>query len=115
MAKENGSRRASIATVIKSLLSGDILILMRVDRLLPYIIFLFVLGWVNIFLNYSIEQTMAKVEKNKKTLEYYKNDYANKTYEFVKAGNISNVKDMLEKGGSEVTTPEKPAEKIIIR
>ena len=110
----NGSKkgRVSIATVIKSILSGDILILMRVDRLLPYILFLFVLGWINIFLNYSIEQTMTKVEKNKKTLEYYKNDYANKTYEFVKAGNISNVKAMLEKGGSDVTTPQKPAEKI---
>jgi hypothetical protein len=114
MAMDKKSGRASVATVIKSILSGDILILMRVDRLLPYILFLFVLGWVNIFLNYSIEQTMAKVEKNKKTLEYYKNDYANKTYEFVKAGNISNVKSMLEKGGSEVTTPEKPAEKIVL-
>ena len=79
MAKEKGNGRVSVATVIKSILSGDILILMRVDRLLPYILFLFVLGWVNIFLNYSIEQTMTKVEKNKKTLEYYKNDYANKT------------------------------------
>ena len=114
MAMDKKSGRASVATVIKSILSGDILILMRVDRLLPYILFLFVLGWVNIFLNYSIEQTMAKVEKNKKTLEYYKNDYANKTYEFVKAGNISNVKSMLEKGGSEVTTTEKPAEKIVL-
>jgi hypothetical protein len=115
MAKGKGNGRASVATVIKSILSGDILILMRVDRLLPYILFLFVLGWVNIFLNYSIEQTMAKVEKNKKTLEYYKNDYANKTYEFVKAGNISNIKEMLEKGGSEVTTPQKPAERIVIK
>lgn len=113
----NGSKkgRVSIATIIKSILSGDILILMRVDRLLPYILFLFVLGWINIFLNYSIEQTMAKVEKNKKTLEYYKNDYANKTYEFVKAGKISNVKNMLEKNGSAVTTPEKPAEIIRVK
>lgn len=111
----NGSKkgRVSIATVIKSILSGDILILMRVDRLLPYILFLFVLGWINIFLNYSIEQTMAKVEKNKKIMEYYRNDYANKTYEFVKAGKISNVKEMLDKSDSEVTTPEKPA--VIIK
>ena len=115
MAENKKSGRASVSTVIKSILSGDILILMRVDRILPYILFLFLLGWVNIFLNYSIEQTMTKVEKNKKTLEYYKNDYANKTYEFVKAGNISNVKDMLEKGGSDVTTPQKPAEKIVTK
>ena len=109
--KKNG--RASISTVIKSIFSGDILILMRVDRALPYILFLCVLGWVNIFLNYSIEQTMAKVEKNKKVMEYYRNDYANKTYEFVKAGKISNVRTMLEKAGSEVTAPDKPA--VIIK
>lgn len=115
MTKEKANGRVSLATVIKSILNGEILILMRVDRLLPYILFLFVLGWVNIFLNYSIEQTMAKVEKNKKILEYYQNDYANKTYEFVKAGNISTIKNMLEEGGSEVTSPQKPAEKIKIR
>lgn len=112
MTKEKKSGRASIATVIKSIFSGDILILMRVDRALPYILFLFVLGWVNIFLNYSIEQTMAKVEKNKKILEHYKNIYADKTYEFVTAGKISNIKKMLEDNGSEVTAPTKPAETI---
>jgi hypothetical protein len=113
MEKEIKKDRASVKTVMKSILSGDILLLMRVDRALPYILFLFVLGWVNIFLNYSIEQTMAKVEKNKKVMEYYRNDYANKTYEFVKSGKVSNVKTMLEKAGSDVTTPEKPA--VIIR
>lgn len=112
MEKETKKGRLSVRTVIKSILSGDILILMRVDKALPYILFLFVLGWVNIFLNYSIEQTMAKVEQSKKTLQYYRNDYANKTYEFAKAGNITNVKKMLEKAGSEVTIPEKPAETI---
>ena len=97
MEKEAKTGRASVKTVIKSILSGDILLLLRVDKALPYILFLFVLGWANIFLNYSIEQTMAKVEKNKKVMEYYRNDYANKTYEFVKAGKISNIKIMLEK------------------
>ena len=112
MEKEAKTGRASVKTVIKSILSGDILLLLRVDKALPYILFLFVLGWANIFLNYSIEQTMAKFEKNKKVLEYYRNDYANKTYEFVKAGKISNVKSMLKKAGSEITAPEKPAEII---
>jgi hypothetical protein len=113
MEQEKNKGRVSVKTVIKSILSGDILLLMRVDRALPYILFLFVLGWINIFLNYSIEQTMAKVEKNKKIMEYYRNDYANKTYEFVKAGKISNVRTMLEKAGSEVTAPDKPA--VIIK
>lgn len=114
MAKEK-KRKVSIITVVKSLLSGKILLLLGVDRLLPYILFLFMLGWVNIFLNYRIEQTLAKVEKNNEILEQYRNDYAVKRYEFVNASTKSTIKDMLEERGSEVTVPQKPAVKIKTR
>jgi hypothetical protein len=113
MEQEKNKGRVSVKTVIKSILSGDILLLMRVDRALPYILFLFVLGWINIFLNYKIEQTMVEVERNKVILENYKIYHAQKTYEFVKMGRISTVESMLEKGGSKLTTPTKPAETII--
>lgn len=114
MSKENRQERLTAATVMKSILSGDILLLLRVDRLLPYILFLFILGWINIFLNYMIEQTMVKVESNKVLLENYKIYHAQKTYEFVKMGRISTVEEMLDKAGSEVSSPEKPAETIKI-
>lgn len=110
---EKGKKRVSVITVIKSLLSGKILLLLGIDRLLPYIIFLFILGWINIFLNYSIEQTMAKVEKNNEVLEQCRNDYATMKYELVRAGKKSTVKEMLEEKGSKVTVPEKPAVTII--
>jgi hypothetical protein len=109
MGKENNKGRVSVKTVIKSILSGDILLLLRVDKALPYILFLFILGWANIFLNYTIEQTMVKVEKNKDILEDLENEHSEKVYKFVKAGKQSNIKIMLENAGSDVTTPEKPA------
>ena len=99
--------------MLKSILSGDIRLLMRVDRLLPYILVLFALGWINIFLNYKIEQVMVQVENNKEILENYKIYHAQKTYQFVKMGRISTVEDMLEQGGSKLTAPAKPAETII--
>ena len=114
MKQEKNKERRSIGTVIKSILSGDILLLMRVDKLLPYILVLFALGWINIFLNYKIEQTMVEVERNKVLLENYKIYHAQKTYEFVRMGRISTVEDMLEKGGSEVSTPIKPADTIVL-
>ena len=101
--------------VIESILSGDILLLLRVDRLLPYILVLFALGWINIFLNYKIERTLVEVENNKVLLENYKIYHAQKTYQFVKMGRISTIEDMLEKGGSKVGTPEKPAETITMK
>lgn len=113
MAKEK-KNKLTVKTVIKSLLSGNILILLGVDRLLPYIIFLFFLGMANIFFNYSVEKTLSKVEKCDKVLEQRKNDYAIKTYEFVSSGKKSTVKKMLEDNKSEVTTPEKPAITIIL-
>ena len=73
------------------------------------------MGWVNILLNYKIEQTMVKVESNKVILENYKIYHAQKTYEFVRSGRISTVEEMLEKGGSQVKTPVKPAETIILK
>lgn len=113
MAEEQKKKeRLSLWTVIKSILSGDIILLMRVDKLLPYILFLFVLGWVNIFLNYKIEQTMVKAEKNEVILEHLRNDHAHKTYEFVQSGRISTVKKTLEAMGSELTSPQRPAEVI---
>ena len=107
--------KLTVKTVFKSILNGDILLLLRVDRLLPYILVLFVMGWVNILLNYKIEQTMVKVESNKVILENYKIYHAQKTYEFVRSGRISTVEEMLENGGSQVKTPVKPAETIILK
>ncbi len=107
--------KVTFKKVIESILSGDILLLLRVDRLLPYILVLFALGWINIFLNYKIERTLVEVENNKVLLENYKIYHAQKTYQFVKMGRISTIEDMLEKGGSKVGTPEKPAETIIMK
>ena len=107
--------KVTFKRVIKSILSGDILLLLRVDRLLPYILVLFALGWINIFLNYKIERTLVEVENNKVLLENYKIYHAQKTYQFVKMGRISTIEDMLEKGGSKVGTPEKPAETITMK
>ena len=105
--------KVTFKRVIESILSGDILLLLRVDRLLPYILVLFALGWINIFLNYKIERTLVEVENNKVLLENYKIYHAQKTYQFVKMGRISTVENMLEKGGSDVQTPSKPAETIL--
>ena len=99
--------------LLKALINGDMLLLLRADRLLPYILYFFILGWFSIWISYKSEQTMTQVEKNKKELEALKIYHAQKTYQFVKMGRISTVEDMLEQGGSQLTAPSKPAETII--
>ena len=65
-----------VATAVKETLvsigQGSFLLRLRVDKLFPYILVLFILGGANIWLSYVVEQTALKVEKNKKELETLK-------------------------------------------
>ena len=103
---------SSVKSVFKSIISGDILLRLRVDRLFPYILYAFALGWISIFMSYKMEQTLSIVEKNSKELETLKIYHAQKTSEYVGLDRLSTVEAMLEEAGSEVKAPEKPADRI---
>ena len=85
---------------------------MRVDRLFPYILYAFMLGWLSIWMSYRMEQTMIIVERNRKELESLKIYHAQKTCEYVGFDRISTIEAMLEEKGSEIKAPEKPADVI---
>ena len=93
-----------------SLGRGDLLTRLRVDRLLPYILYLFVLGCISIWMSYHAEQTMLKVQKNNEIIRTLKIYNAQKTYELVGLDRIATVERMLEEAGSQVKAPEKPAD-----
>lgn len=93
-----------------SLGRGDLLTRLRVDKLLPYILYLFLLGCISIWMSYHAEQTMLKVQKNNETIKTLKIYNAQKTYEIVSLNRIATVERMLEELGSEVKAPEKPAD-----
>ena len=107
-------KKVAIATkeFFISLGRGDLLTRLRVDRLLPYILYLFVLGCISIWMSYKAEQTMLKVQKNNETIRTLKIYNAQKTYEIVGLDRIATVEKMLEEAGSEVKAPEKPADVI---
>lgn len=88
---------------------GELLTRMRVDKLFPYILYLFFLGCISIWMSYKAEQTMLKVEKNNQTISTLKIYNAQKTYEIVGLDRIATVEEMLKNAGSEVKAPEKPA------
>lgn len=104
--------KMSVVKVLKSIISGDILLVMGVHRLFPYILYAFILGWVSIWMSYKAEQTMTLVEANKKELETLKIHHAQKTCEYVGLDRISTIEEMLTEKGSEVRAPEKPADII---
>ena len=107
-------KKVAIATkeFFISLGRGDLLTRLRVDRLLPYILYLFLLGCFSIWLSYKAEQTMLKVQKNNETIKTLKIYHAQKTYEIVGLDRRATVERMLEEAGSSVKAPEKPADVI---
>lgn len=103
---------SSCRNIVRSIISGDILLLLRVDKLFPYILYAFALGWISIFMSYKMEQTLGVVEKNRAELETLKIYHAHKTCEYVGLDRISTVEEMLKNTGSDVKAPEKPADII---
>ena len=91
---------------------GELLTRMRVDKLFPYILYLFLLGCISIWMSYHAEQTMLKVQKNNETIRTLKIYNAQKTYEIVGLDRIATIEKMLEESGSKVKAPEKPADVI---
>ena len=95
--------------ILKAIINGDILLLLRADRLFPYILYFFILGWISIWMSYKVEQTMTIVERNRKELETLKIHHAQKTCEYVGMDRISTIETLLIENDSKVNTPEKPA------
>lgn len=99
----------AIGAFFLSLGRGDLLLRMRVDKALPYILYAFLLGCISIWMSYQTEQTMLKVQKNREVLRTLKIQNAQMTYELVGLDRISTVESMLEEMGSQVKAPQKPA------
>ncbi len=91
---------------------GELLLSLRVDRLLIYIAYFFVMACLTIWIYLRIDSTMVRMEKNKQELEILQIEHAQKTLELARFNRMSNVEDMLRAAGSDVRMPEKPARKI---
>ena len=107
--KDTGSM---VKNVAKSIISGDILVRMRLHKGFPYIIYFFALGWLSIWISFKAEQAMVQVERNKRELETLKIYHAQKTCEFVGLDRLSTIEQLLIENNSEVKAPEKPADII---
>ena len=102
----------AVIETLRSIGRGDILLRMRVDKLFPFILYTIALALTSIWLSYKADQTMFRVETNKKIIEDLMIDNAKKTCEIVGLTRISTVEKMLLEAGSEVKAPDKPADII---
>ena len=99
----------SIRNILVAVLRGELLLRMKVDKVFLHIVYLLFIVWTTLYVNLKIEQTMLKVEKNRKEIETLKIYHAQKSCELATYDRIGKVQDMLEKIGSNVTIPTRPA------
>ena len=115
--KKKGITGKDIATAIGKGLQtmgyGDLLIRLKIHKLLPYLLYAFFLSMVSIFMSYKAEQTMLKMERNKSILETQRIYHGQKTCDMVSLDRISTIETMLEELGSNVKPPQKPADRLI--
>lgn len=104
--------RKTAANILKATMQGKLLLSLKVDKVFLHIIYFFVIVWLCIYTNLKIEQTLARVEENSRTIEDLKIYHAQKTSELASFDRISTVQEMLAKQGSKLTLPDKPAAHI---
>ncbi|MCD8313590.1 MAG: hypothetical protein LUC24_05455 [Bacteroidales bacterium] len=102
----------TIVNVLKATMRGELLLSLRVDKLLIYIIYFFVCACLTIFAYLKMDSTMVRMEKNKETLEVLQIEHAQKTLELARFNRMSTVEEKLREQGSDVKMPEHPARKI---
>ncbi|MBR5660833.1 MAG: hypothetical protein IKW99_04720 [Bacteroidales bacterium] len=91
---------------------GEFLLRLHVGKYFIHIIYTFFLFWVSIWLSLKIEKTLTRVEENRKVLQDTEIYHAQKTVELASMGKMSKIEDMLREKGSELTIPQKPADKL---
>lgn len=100
-------KNAFLATI-----KGEFLLRLHVNKYFIHIIYTFFLFWVSIWLSLKIEKTLTRVEENRKSLQDIEIYHAQKTVELAGMGRMSKIEDLLRDKGSELTIPEKPADRI---
>lgn len=95
-----------------AILKGEFLLRLNIGRYFVHIVYTFFLFAVVIWMSLMIDNTMSRVEKNKKQIEELEIMNAQKTYELVSLTRRSSVNGLLEQMGSKVQEAQKPATRL---
>lgn len=95
-----------------ALLQGKLLQKLQVEKYFPHIMVVLILAWAMVLVSILVEGTLTKVEKGRQELETMRIYHAQKTVEVVSLNRIRSMEDLLERNGSDLTLPVKPADVI---
>lgn len=101
-----------LGRILVAILQGRLMIKLDIGRYMIHILYCFALIGLAIYLSLLIDASMREVEENKAVLAGQKEEITILSYEIEKAGSKAEITYKLEKTGSSVTRPEKPATRI---
>lgn len=102
----------TIKNIINAIFRGELLLRIGVDKYFTHIIIVLTLLVAHVLIGISTQNTLAKVEKNRKEIENLKIHYAQKESELIGMDRISTLESLLKSKGSKVGLPLKPAVRI---
>lgn len=102
----------SSKNIIQAMIKGELLLRMNFDRFIIHIAYIFILIWSLIYCSLKIDQTLFRLEGNRRQLEDLKIYHAQKTSELASYNRLSTIDELLKTAGSDVTIPKKPADRI---
>ena len=95
-----------------AMLKGEFLLRLNVGKYFIHVMYTFFLFALIIWISLLIETTMAKVEKNKESLNILEIEHAELIYELSSVQRRTTVEKQLKALDSKVTEPSKPAQHI---
>jgi hypothetical protein len=98
----------------KSIIGGVILTDERVTRQYPFIVFLFVLGFLLIFNRNCSEKTIRKVTVMQDTIDNLRSESITISSKLMDASKASKIKSKIEKAGIALDEPVSPPRRIYV-
>lgn len=102
----------SIGSLLRGIVSGDILATFKIGHYLPQIACVVGAITLYIILGIFIDATLSNVEKNKVRIEELQIELALKTKTYSTQRKLENIEKALQEGGVNLHLPEKPAVRI---
>lgn len=102
----------TIGSSLKAVLKGEFLLRLGITRYFGKILYVFFLICAVIWVSLMIDNTLGRVEDNKKLIKELQTTAVMKTFELERHRSRSLTQKMLEKKGSVLREPDKPAARI---
>jgi len=99
----------TLKKIVLATLQGKLLMRMRVDEFFPQIAFTFGMLLILILVNLAVDNQLARLEENKKTLAELELVYTQRQYDLIMLERRTNVSTLLKQKNSSVAEPLKPA------